>query len=74
MLHLGLTDDFKRKVLQWNGAAVPMKDPIVMLGQKYFKSCEMHEVAMQTAEPYSTTGSIEIMVKNLDSDFDQGIP
>ena len=33
MLQLGLTEDFKRQVLQWDGAIVPMEKPIGLLGK-----------------------------------------
>ena len=32
MVQLGLTADFKRQVLQWDGATVHMKDPRSLLG------------------------------------------
>ena len=33
MVQIGLTDDFKRQVLQWDGATVHMKEPRILLGQ-----------------------------------------
>ena len=33
MAQLGLTADFKRQVLQWDGATAHMKEPSGMLGQ-----------------------------------------
>ena len=32
MVQLGLTADFKRQVLQWDGTTVPMKEPSGLLG------------------------------------------
>ena len=49
VVQLGLTANFKRQVLQWDGAAVPMKYPIELLGKQYLTSSEMHDVVMQTA-------------------------
>ena len=48
-VYIGL--DFKRQVIQWDGAAVPMKEPSNMLGQTYLTSGEIHKVAMHTEEP-----------------------
>ena len=31
-VQLGLMDDFKRQVVQWDGATVHMKEPIILLG------------------------------------------
>ena len=33
MVHIGLTDDFKRQILQWDGATVHMEEPSSLLGQ-----------------------------------------
>ena len=54
MVQLGLTEKFKRQVLQWDGATVHMKDTINLLGQSDITKREMHEVATNTAEPAST--------------------
>ena len=32
IMQLGLTADFKRQILQWEGATVPMKEPSYLLG------------------------------------------
>ena len=32
MVQLGLMADFKRQVLQWDGATVHMKEPRILLG------------------------------------------
>ena len=48
-VYIGL--DFKRQVIQWDGAAVPMKEPRNMLGQTYLSSSEIHKVEMHTEEP-----------------------
>ena len=32
MVHLGLTDDFKHQVLQWDGATLHVKEPSGLLG------------------------------------------
>ena len=46
MVQLGMTVDFSRQVLQWDGAAVLMKQPIVLLRQKNLISQEMRRVFM----------------------------
>ena len=63
MLHLGLTVDFKRQVLQWDGTTVNMKESRNLLGQSDLTKREMREVVMQTAEPASTWEATDIMVK-----------
>ena len=35
IVKLGLTADFKRQVLQWDGAIVPMKEPRSLIGKSY---------------------------------------
>ena len=69
MVELGLTDDFKRQVLQWDGATVHMKDPRNLLGQYDLTTRKMREVAMQTEEPASTQEDTEQMVKIPDSNY-----
>ena len=32
MVQLGLTEDFQRQVIQWDGATVHMKEPSILLG------------------------------------------
>ena len=54
MVQLGLTDNFKRQVLQWDAATVHMKESRNVLGQSNLTKREMREVVMQTAEPAST--------------------
>ena len=53
MVQLGLTADFKRQFLQWNGATVHMKDASNLLGKSDITKHEMRKVLMQTAEPAS---------------------
>ena len=67
MAQLGLMANFKRKVLQWYGAAVPMKETNSLLGQIYLTSSEMCDVAMKTAEPVSTREATKIRVRILNS-------
>ena len=54
MVQIGLTSNFKRQVLQWDGATVHMKDPRNLLGKSDLTKRKMREVVMQTAEPDST--------------------
>ena len=46
MVHLGLTADFKRQVLQWDGATVHMKESRNLIGQSDLTKREMREVVM----------------------------
>ena len=48
MVQLGLIADFKRQVLQWDGATVHMKETINLLGKSNITKHEMSEVVMQT--------------------------
>ena len=67
MVQLGLTADFKRQVIQWYGATVPLKEPINFLGQSYLTKRKMRKVVMYNSEPASTKEATERMVKILDS-------
>ena len=63
MAHLGLVANFKRQVLQWDGATVPMKNPINLICQTYLRSCDIFEVVIQTAEIFYTREATKGMVK-----------
>ena len=54
MVQIGLNDDFKHQVLQWDGATVHMKEPSGLLGQYFLTKRDMHKMVMKTAEPDST--------------------
>ena len=54
MVQIGLTADFKRQVLQWDGATVNMKGHSSLIGKYDLAKSDMHEVVMQTAEPASS--------------------
>ena len=69
MLQLGLTANFKRRVLQWDGATVNMKESRNLLGQSDLTKREMRKVVLQTAEPASTWEVTGRMVKILDSTY-----
>ena len=69
MVQLGLTDDFKCQVLQWDGASIHMKESRNLLGESNITKREMREVVMQNAEPDSTLEANERMVKILDSTY-----
>ena len=69
MVQLGLTANFKRQVLQWDGATVHMKESSNLLGQSNLTKRKMREVVMQTIEPASTQEATERMVKILDSTY-----
>ena len=53
MVQLGLMDNFRYPVFQWDGSEVPMKEPISLLEQDNLTGREMREVVIQTAEPVS---------------------
>ena len=67
MVQIGLMASFKYQVLQWYDTAVPMKDPIIMIGQQKLTGHNMWKVVMHTSEPEFTREATGIMVKNLDS-------
>ena len=54
VVHIGLTADFKRQVLQWYGTTVHMKGPSILLGQYDLTKRDMCKVVIQNAEPYYT--------------------
>ena len=62
MVHLGLTADFKRQVLQWDDATAHMKQPSVLLGQSNLTKRNMREVVMHTVEPTSTQKATELLI------------
>ena len=49
MVQLGLTADFKRQVLQWDGATVHMKDPSSFLGKSDLIKHYMRNVVIQNS-------------------------
>ena len=69
MVHIGLTADFVRRVLQWDGSTVHMKEPRNFLGQSARTKRKICKVAIYTAEPASTQEASERMVKILDSAY-----
>ena len=60
MVQLGLTAAFKRQVLQWDGATVPMNEPSSLGVKSDLTSRNVRVVVMQTAEPASTTEATDI--------------
>ena len=69
MVQIVSMTDFKRQVLQCDDAAVPMKNPTKLLGQKDLTSREMCEVLVHTEEPDSTKEATGIMVKVINSTY-----
>ena len=65
MVQIGLTDNFKCQVLQWDGANVNIKEPSSLLGKSNQTKRDMHEVVMQTAKPAFTREDTERMIKIL---------
>ena len=62
MVHTGIQENFKRQVLNWDGANVPMNEPSVILGQGYLTSRKMRKVAMNTEEQVYTREATDRMV------------
>ena len=69
IVQLGLADDFKHQVLQWDGATVHMKETSSLIGKSDLTKREMREVVMHTLEPSSTREATERMVKILDINY-----
>ena len=69
MVQLGLTANFKRQLLQWDGNTVHMKEPISLLGISGLAKRYMCKVVIQTAEPSSTREANEQIVKVLGSTY-----
>ena len=69
ILQLGPMADFKHQVLQWDGAAVLMKEPISFPGQTDLTSRKMHDVLVQTTEPDSKIEATEIMVTIIEINY-----
>ena len=55
-IQIFLTAEFKRQVLQWDGTAVPMKDPIRLIIKQDLTIRKMHEMFIYDTEPVSTRG------------------
>ena len=49
MVQIGLTADFKHKVIQWYDATVHMKETRILTGKYYLSKREMREVVMKTS-------------------------
>ena len=71
MVHLHLIAYFKCQVLQWDVAAVIIKEPIGLLVQTGLTSCKMSDMIMQTSEPASTREDTAIMVKIVDIPYEK---
>ena len=69
MVHLGLMTDFKRQVIQWDGATLHIKETRNLLGKSDLTKREMREAVMHIAEPYSTQEDTEKMLKIIDSTY-----
>ena len=69
MVQIGLMDNFKPQVLQWDGTTLHMKEPRGLLGKYDINKSEMREVVMQTAEPASTIEATEWIVKIINSTY-----
>ena len=63
MVHLVITEDFKRQFIKWEDDAVPMKDPRILIGQKYLTVRKMNDVVMHTSKLASISEATKRMVK-----------
>ena len=54
IVQLGLLDNFKQQVLQWDGATVPTEKSSGLLEKTYLTSREMRKVVIQNAELFPT--------------------
>ena len=66
---LGISEYFKHNVILWDVDVERMKEPIGLIGKTYIISRGIREVVMQTAEPVSTGGATERLVKILNSTY-----
>ena len=71
IVQIGLTSDFKRQVLQWDGATVHMNETRNLLGQSDLTKRKIRKVAIQTTEPASTREDTERMMKTLNSTYEK---
>ena len=69
MVQLVLTAAFKRQLIKWDSATVPMKEPISFLGEPDLNKRNMSEVVMQNLEPAYTREATEKLVKILYSTY-----
>ena len=63
--------NFRHKVLAWDDAVVPMKEPGIFLGKPNPTKLNMREVVMKKSDLDSTREATEQVVKGLDSTYDK---
>ena len=71
IVQLGLSSEFKCRVLQWDGVTVTIKETRGLMGQTYLTCCNMCEVVMQTTEPVYTREATKRLVKILNSTYEK---
>ena len=69
VVQLGLSENFKHQVFQWDGATALKKEPSGLLGKTYLTSRKIGEVLIQTAEPFSNREATEMMIIILESTY-----
>ena len=69
MVKLGLLENFKHQVLQWDGSTVHMMEPIGLLGKSNLNKHDICKLVIQTKEPASTRETTEQTVKILNSNY-----
>ena len=69
MVQLGLSINFRLKVLQWGGVTEPMKEPRGLLGKSDLTCREMHNVVMHIAKQAFTREATERKEKILDINY-----
>ena len=68
MVQLGLTANFKRQVLQWDGATVHMKEPRNLIGKSDLTKREMRKVDKdQSNESINSDPTFDNIIFNLSS-------
>ena len=69
MVQVGLTDNFKHQVLQWDGSTLHIKESRNLLGESNLTNSEMCKVVIQNAELSSTQEATEMTVKIIYSNY-----
>ena len=59
MVQLGLLDNFKRQILQWDGASVLVKEASGLIGKTYLTSRKIHKVLIQTENQFPLGNLLE---------------
>ena len=69
MVYLGLRENFRHKILEWDEMVIPIKEPGSLIGKNKLTQWNMLEVSMETSEPYSTREATETFVNIIGSAY-----